>query len=284
MPDAPIIQMSQVNKSFDGKKALDGLTFTVNTGEIFGFLGPSGAGKTTTIKLLTRQLRADGGDIRLFGQEISKLSADAFDRIGVLSDTSGLYERLSVYENLAVFAEIMRVPKPRIQTVLDETGLAPDAKKPAKKLSRGMKQRLMLGRALLHQPALLFLDEPTSSLDPSTTRQIHEALLALHKNGTTIFLTTHNMEEADRLCQRVAFLSSGSIVAMDSPERLKLANAKDDVEIRTTTDRRIHCANNAASIRAALDGLNGEGLVTIKTDEPTLEDVFIQLTGRELHE
>ena len=194
-----LLEMEGVSLSFDKKPALADLSFQVKRGEVFGFLGPSGAGKTTTIKLLTRQLRADAGFIQVFGEDIGALSQSAFDRIGVLTDNSGLYERLSVFENLKVFADLKGIPSSAIYEVLERVGLKDDSKKPCKTLSKGMKQRLILARAVLHKPELLFLDEPTAALDPATTQEIHRLLRDLNREGTTIFLTTHNMEEADKL-------------------------------------------------------------------------------------
>lgn len=277
-----LLSMEGVRMTFQGKPALDDLSFSVAEGEIFGFLGPSSAGKTTTIKLLTKQLRPDAGDIRLFRQGIASLKNELFDAIGVLSDTSGLYERLSVFENLAVFADLKRVPRSHITKALELVGLADDAKKQAKTLSRGMKQRLMLVRAVLHKPRLLFLDEPTASLDPGTTQQIHKLLTDLNREGTTIFLTTHNMEEADRLCNRVAFLDAGHIVASDTPGALKLAHARNAIVARTTGGAAHTVEKTAQGLARLVDLLAGDTLLTLHSQEPNLEDIFLQLTGRAL--
>ncbi len=168
---AQILTMEDVGISFGQKKALDGLSFAVEEGEIFGFLGPSGAGKTTTIKLLTHQLEADTGKITLFGCEVSKLKREVYERIGILTDNSGLYERLSVYENIELFASLGGVDSSRTEQTLKSVHLWEDRKVKGKDLSKGMKQRLIFARALLHCPDLLFLDEPTAALDPGTTRQ-----------------------------------------------------------------------------------------------------------------
>ena len=248
---------------FSGKPALQDLSFEIRAGEIFGFLGPSGAGKTTTIKLLTRQLRADAGSIRLFDQDITSVSNQAFDRIGVLSDNSGLYERLSVYENLAVFADLKRVPRSAILPALEQVGLAGEAKKSAKALSRGMKQRLMLVRAVLHKPDLLFLDEPTASLDPATVQQIHGMLRALNAQGTTLFLTTHNMEEADRLCSRVAFLNHGVIVACDRPSTLKMTHAQNKLVATTASGATYQVEKSKAGLAMLLDSLGEDRLLDL---------------------
>ncbi|MCL1964089.1 MAG: ABC transporter ATP-binding protein, partial [Firmicutes bacterium] len=256
--------------------------FDVRAGEIFGFLGPSGAGKTTTIKLLTRQLKPDAGQIALFGQEIGGIKQSMFDQIGVLSDNSGLYERLSVFENLRLFADLNRLPLSAIDTALAQVGLADAKKKLAKNLSRGMKQRLMLARAVLHKPKLLFLDEPTASLDPSTTQQIHKLLRELNSEGTTIFLTTHNMEEADRLCARVAFLNHGSIVTCDAPDALKLQYAREEMIALTKSGTVRRIGKTAGDLRELADSLENDRLLTLHSQEPNLEEIFLELTGRDL--
>lgn len=283
VPSAPVLlSMEHVRIAFSGKPALRDLSFEIRAGEIFGFLGPSGAGKTTTIKLLTRQLRADAGSIRLFDQDIASVPGQAFDRIGVLSDNSGLYERLSVYENLAVFADLKRVPRGAILPALEQVGLEQEAKKPARALSRGMKQRLMLVRAVLHKPNLLFLDEPTASLDPATVQQIHRMLRALNAQGTTLFLTTHNMEEADRLCSRVAFLHHGAIVACDRPETLKLTHAENKLLATTASGASHTVEKSKAGLAALIDALGEDSLLTLHSQEPDLEAIFLALTGRDL--
>lgn len=226
-----IISMKNVTKYFKENRALKNLTFSIEEGEIFGFLGPSGAGKTTTIKLLTSQLIPTSGEIKIFGKNVYSNKREIVKNIGILSDTSGMYERLSVLDNLMLFANINDVPKENILEILDRIGMKETAKKEVKKLSKGMKQRLMIARAVLHKPKLVFLDEPTSSLDPGTTLEIHKLLRKLNDEGTTIFLTTHNMFEADKLCDRVAFLNDGEIVDIGDPQALKLKYTNDDIKI-----------------------------------------------------
>ena len=160
-----ILSMQNVSLSFGSTRALDGLSFAVKEGEIFGFLGPSGAGKTTTIKLLTRQLRPGAGEIAVFGAPIARLDSAAYEQIGILSDNSGVYERMSIYENMKLFADLRGLPASRIGEVLEKVGLADAGKRVAKKLSKGMRQRLILAMAVLPRPRLLFLDEPTAALD-----------------------------------------------------------------------------------------------------------------------
>lgn len=278
-----IISMKNVRKTFKENTALKNLTFDVKEGEIFGFLGPSGAGKTTTIKILTSQLLPTKGDVKVFGKDIYSQKGKIFKHIGILTDNSGIYERLTVLDNLNLFADINEVPRANIYEVLEKVGMIECKNKEAKKLSKGMKQRLMLARAVLHKPKLLFLDEPTSSLDPGTTLEIRRLLKKLNKEGTSIFLTTHNMEEADKLCDRVAFLNNGEIVDIDNPVTLKLKYAKDDIKVILKEDNKTLMIKNNKEGAVRLKTLMEEGqALSIHSMEPNLEEIFLMLTGREL--
>lgn len=278
----PLIQVEGAGISFGGRPALREVSFEVSEGEIFGFLGPSGAGKTTTIKLLTRQLRPQAGSVRLFGQPVERLPVSAFDQIGVLTDTSGLYERLSVEDNLNLFADLKGVPRARALEALERVGLTDEEKKAAKKLSRGMAQRVMLARAVLHKPRLLFLDEPTAALDPATSRAVQDMLRELNQEGTTIFLTTHRMEEADRLCNRVAFLNEGVIAACDSPQALKLRHAPNLLVAVGMDGERVTAEKSAGGLAELSRAFEGKALSTVHSQEPDLEEIFLTLTGRKL--
>ena len=277
-----ILSMQNVSLSFGSTRALDGLSFAVKEGEIFGFLGPSGAGKTTTIKLLTRQLRPGAGEIAVFGAPIARLDSAAYEQIGILSDNSGVYERMSIYENMKLFADLRGLPASRIGEVLEKVGLADAGKRVAKKLSKGMRQRLILAMAVLHRPRLLFLDEPTAALDPATKAAIHRLLREMNDGGSTIFLTTHNMEEADRLCARVAFLNEGRIAETGVPAQLKLKYAKDRVRVLLEDGEALECARNPEAIGALLADLSGRGIASVHSEEPDLEEIFLQVTGRNL--
>jgi ABC-2 type transport system ATP-binding protein len=275
--------MENIRKSFQDKKVLHGINCDVKETEIFGLLGPSGAGKTTIINILTGQLRYDSGRAALFGVSCSKLSDDIHEKIGMVLDDAGLYSRLSCYDNLVVFADIFRIPKKKISEALENVKLSDAAKKPVSKLSKGMAQRLVLARALLHEPKLLFLDEPTSGLDPSTAQEIHKLILERRKSGTTVFLTTHNMEEATKLCDNVALLNEGVIVEYGAPETLcRKHNTSKQVKILLKSGQETELPCDSSSAKTIADYFANDQVESIRSSEPNLETVFIKLTGREL--
>lgn len=274
------IRITNLTKTFQGKTALNQLNCVVRQGEIYGFLGPSGAGKTTTIKLLTGQLSPQSGELTVLGQPVVCGRGSLYSQIGVLTDTSGFYEKMTVRENLRLFARISQTSQTRVQQVLTQLGLADHQNKKAEKLSRGMKQRLMFARAILHQPKLLFLDEPTANLDPATSADVHALIREMNRQGTTIFLTTHNMEEAQELCDHVAFLNEGHLVEEGTPQALRLKYAEDSVELRYQDGTTLRVRKEPEAIREAL---KHEGrLLTIHSQEPDLKTIFLQLTGRDL--
>ncbi|MDR2832773.1 MAG: ABC transporter ATP-binding protein [Streptococcaceae bacterium] len=203
-----MIELQNIEKSFGEQKVLTDVNIKVNSGEIFGLLGPSGAGKTTIINILTKQEIADSGTWHLGASAIET---------GLMLDEDGFNPKTSAYQNLELYAGIYGVKKEHISKTLAQVGLSEAAKKPVAKLSKGMRQRLGLARAILHNPKILFLDEPTSGLDPSTAKGIHELIRGLQQNGATIFMTTHNMQEAVELCDYVALLNKGVIVEEGTP-------------------------------------------------------------------
>ncbi len=276
-----IVSMENVSIHFGSIKALKDVSFQLYKGEIFGFLGPSGAGKTTTIKLLTKQLKQDQGSIHIFGKEITDLGDALYDHIGVLSDNSGMYEKMSVYDNLKIFADLKKIPHEQIENILKKTRLWDDRKKKARDLSRGMKQRLLFSRTILHKPDILFLDEPTSALDPATSEAVYDIITELKKDGTTIFLTTHNMYEADLLCDRVAFLHEGSIVECDNPDILKLKHSVNEVVILSDTGKEYYTKRDKQSIWKTMQEMDGD-VARIASVEPDLKTIFLDLTGRNL--
>lgn len=276
-----IVEMKHVSISFQDTKALKDLNFSMIEGETFGFLGPSGAGKTTTIKLLTKQLKANEGEIMLMGKDLNEIKDELFFQIGVLTDNSGIYEKLTVYENLKIFADLKRIDTNQIDTILKKTGLWEARKKKAKDLSKGMKQRLLFSRAILHKPKILFLDEPTSALDPATAEEIYRIIADLKQEGTTIFLTTHNMNEADLLCDRVAFLNQGHIVECGNPDDLKLKHAGNEVIVYSDTGKQYHTTKEKESLKQVLQDMDGN-VLRIHSIEPDLKTIFLVMTGREL--
>lgn len=276
-----ILSMDAVSLSFKDKRVLDNLTFSIPRGQTFGFLGPSGAGKTTTIKLLTRQLAKDAGRISLLGRPIERASAADYERIGILSDTSALYDRMSIADNLRFYARLRGVSHGRVPYLLERMGLTDSAKTLIKNCSKGMRQRAALAASLVHQPELLFLDEPTSGLDPAARAEVHKMLGELRDRGTTVFLTTHDMAEAEAVCDRVAILNDGAIVACDDPEELKLRYARNRVVIRTRTRGTFEVAKDAAGADLIDELMRAGELVSIHSDEPNLEEVFLEVTGRE---
>lgn len=206
-----MISMKKIVKKFGVQTVLSDVTFEAREREIFGLLGPSGAGKTTIINILTNQLAPDGGS--------HKIGVNPYET-GLMLDEDGLYDRLDCLDNLHVFADIYGIPREKSLKALERVGLSDAAKKPVNKLSKGMRQRLALARAILHNPKVLFLDEPTSGLDPNTARGIHKLIQKLQASGTTIFLTTHNMEEATKLCDHVVLLHKGKIVEQGVPTEI----------------------------------------------------------------
>ncbi|MDE5864390.1 MAG: ABC transporter ATP-binding protein [Lachnospiraceae bacterium] len=274
MQSEKVIKVNQLTKTFGEVKALEKCDMEVKRGEIFGYLGPSGAGKTTTIKLLTGQMYSDGGEMLVFGE--SPFSPMIKPKIGIMSDTSGLYEKMTVYENLALFADIYNTDYKRIDEVLEAVELEKSRKKKVEKLSRGMKQRLVFARTIIHRPDLLFLDEPTANLDPATAEEVRGLIKKLNQNGTTIFLTTHNMEEADELCDRIALLNKGSIIESGSPQELKLKYSEHRVVITTRQGNTEVPLDRDRMIEALQVN---EDILMIHSKEPSLKDVFLSLTA-----
>ena len=203
------VSMKNAGKSFNENVVLKDVSFETQAGEIFGLLGPSGAGKTTIINILTGQLAADTGEAHI---------SVSYREIGLLLEHDGLYPRLSCLDNLIVFEDIYGISRKKTLEALETVGLADAHDRPVNDLSKGMRQRLVLARAVLHTPKILFLDEPTSALDPVTARGIHKLIRSLRDGGSTIFLTTHNMEEATALCDRVVLLHKGTIIEQGTPE------------------------------------------------------------------
>ena len=272
-----MIKVERVTKRFGDNIALNQISFSINEGEIFGFLGPSGSGKTTMINILTGQLQANSGKTELLEKDSQKLLPSDFEELGLVGDTSGYYEKLSLYNNLLLFARLYGVSKSRIEEILKQVGLYDSKDTPAEKLSTGMRQRMLLARALINYPKVLFLDEPTSGLDPTTSKKIHKLLQELKERGTTIFLTTHDMNEATLLCDNLALLNKGDLIEQGSPgEIIQKYNTEKNVAV-TYSD------STKKVVRFEdLQQEDYKKMMTIHSCEPTLEDIFIKLTGEKL--
>ena len=238
------IEVNNLTRNYNDVRAVDGISFSVDQGEIFGFLGPNGAGKTTTIKILTGQLRPTSGWARVAGCNVVTEREGLKTQIGVVFEHQNIYEGLSARDNLVFAARLYGINTRAVDNVLEQVGLSDRSREKTKEFSNGMKQRLLIARALLHRPQVLFLDEPTRGLDPNVARQLRDFIAGLAEQGVTVFLCTHYMEEADRLCDRVAILNRGRIIAIDAPKNLKCSHGKDQAA--------------------------------------TLEDVFVELTGNVL--
>ena len=272
-----MIKVERVTKRFGDNIALNQISFSINEGEIFGFLGPSGSGKTTMINILTGQLQANSGKTELLGKDSQKLLPSDFEELGLVGDTSGYYEKLSLYNNLLLFARLYGVSKSRIEEILKQVGLYDSKDTPAEKLSTGMRQRMLLARALINYPKVLFLDEPTSGLDPTTSKKIHKLLKELKERGTTIFLTTHDMNEATLLCDNLALLNKGDLIEQGSPS---------EIIQKYNTEKKVAVTYSDSTKKVVrFEDLQQEDykkMMTIHSCEPTLEDIFIKLTGEKL--
>ncbi len=279
------IEVEQLSRSFNGLKAVDNISFTVEAGEIFGFLGHNGAGKTTTIRMLSGQLLPTSGQAQVAGCNVITEQDRLRPLIGVVSEHQNLYERMSGRENLEFAARLYGQNFQRVNETLAQVGLLDRAKDNARTYSNGMKQRLVIARALIHRPQIIFLDEPTRGLDPVVGREIRRLILDLSEQGVTIFLTTHYMEEADQLCGRVAFLSEGRIVALDTPNNLKVAHGEKSVKVTLNDGEKLSIALDDQNAGRQLEQLINDGQVrTLHSAEATLEQVFLQIAGRELSE
>jgi len=301
------IEANNLVKEFDDLRAVDGVTFEVNQGEIFGFLGPNGAGKTTTVRMITGVLKPDSGRAYIDGVDVTTDPLRAKERIGIAPEEANCYIDLTARGNMHLAGELYGVPKKKRKEksveLLDQFGLADRADSKVKGFSKGMKQRLILGMALINNPPILFLDEPTAGLDVASQRLIKERIRKLNRQGKTIFLTTHNISEADKLCDRVAIINKGQIATIDSPEKLKstiqstqsalvsfsgngLGRDKlEDLgaveEIEKEGDKyRLYGPDPGEIVEEVVDFARKENLkiISLNTSGPSLEEVFTHLT------
>lgn len=301
--------VDNLKKSYDALNAVDGLNFSIEKGEIFGLLGPNGAGKSTTIKMLSGLLKPSSGSAEIMGHDVIKNPVEVKKSIGVVPETSNLYPELTCFENLLFAGRLYGLATNKAKTKTDELlelfGLSEKKKVLFAKLSSGMRRRLTMAAALIHDPPVLFLDEPTTGLDVMSARALREITISLKNRGITILLTTHYIEEADRLCDRVAIMVKGRIVVIDTPEVLKKSiKAEKSVEIRFTPFIEVsteHIATayridkNHDQLRFYTDDMdlflsefftfasaNSLKIETINTVIPSLEDAFVEITGLKL--
>jgi fluoroquinolone transport system ATP-binding protein len=277
-----MISVDQLGYSYPkaARPTLAGLSLSVAASEVFGLLGPSGAGKSTTQRILMGQLRGYSGSASILGRPVETLGRALYERIGVSFELPALYLRLTALENLRLFGALYRKHVRDPLEVLVEVDLADAANQRVDQFSKGMKMRLNLARALLHDPDLLFLDEPTAGMDPARARIIRDLIRALKARGKTIFLTTHNMAEAEEVCDRVAFLAGGRIPLTGSPDQLRRDFGKRTVEVVTSDGRQSFDMDGIGSNAAFADFLRRGDLVSIHSSEATLDDIFIRATQK----
>jgi ABC-2 type transport system ATP-binding protein len=305
-PDGPAIEVRNLTKRYDGLLAVDGISFEVRNGELFGFLGPNGAGKTTTVRVLTGVIKADGGTALVMNSRAGSLKAKQV--AGVVPEMANAYNDLSGWDNLMLMAELYGVAsgkaKERSENLLRGLGLLERRDSLVKTYSKGMKQRLILGMALISDPQILFLDEPTTGLDVQSARLIKELLRSLNESGKTIFLTTHDMDEANQLCDRVAIINEGRLAAIDAPEKLRTATSSlNSVEVsfansiplesleklpgvssvKKLGDKyRLYTGSPGKLVTSLVNYCCSCGLkiVSLSTLTPSLEDAFVALTEK----
>ena len=279
-----MIEVKGLTKRYGELLAVDSISFNIEKGEIFGFLGPNGAGKTTTIKILTGELEPTDGDVKVAGFNPVSDRKNLHKIIGVVPEVQNLYERMTAKENLTFFAKLYDINHKRVDELLEQFDLQEWANEKVKNFSLGMKQRLLLARGLLPKPDILFLDEPTKGLDPYTARYIRSIIREVNKKGATIFLTTHYMEEADELSDRVVIIDKGKIIVCDNPENLKRSQDKGIIKITLKDpmeERQFSLSDNQTGNRIK-ELLQSGRLLSMETEKATLEDVFINLTGKKL--
>lgn len=273
------IIMEHVKKCFGDKTVLKDISFSIQKGEVFGLLGPSGSGKTTIMNILTGQIKKTDGNAYILGCNTDNLTSDIYEGIGMVLDRASLFERLSCYRNLAIFAEIHNIEKKQIHKILEMVNLEDQTKTRAYQLSKGMRQRLAIARALIHKPNILFLDEPTNGLDPSNVQNIHDVILSLRKQGVTVFLTTHKMDEAARLCDNIAIINHGIIMEYGVPSEIcRKYNHDNSIDIKLKDGREIKLDNSDEASDTIISLIKNRQIETIHSSEPDLESVFLSVT------
>lgn len=283
-----MLSVNNLQYSYSGTKtqAIKGITFDIQPGEVFGFLGPSGSGKTTTQRIVIGLLRGYHGSVKVFEQERRTFGREFFEKIGVAFDFPNLYLKLTAAENLALISSYYKNSSHDVDAFLDMVGLLPERNKKVENFSKGMKMRLNFVRSIMHDPDMLFFDEPTSGLDPVNAKIIKNIILQLKREGKTIFLTTHNMNVAEQLCDRVAFLCEGRISLCDSPSNLKVRFGKRIAKVEYLQDGKTvadeFSLDDLAQEFHFFDILKTKKILTLHSQDASLEDIFIKVTGRSL--
>lgn len=268
----------------DSELVLKNININIEKNKIFGLLGPSGAGKTTLMKLITGQLCDKKGCVFIDGKKVTEYKNDLYQKFGIVMDSLGLYDRLTCYENVMLFAKIHNVADFEVKEVLELVGLKESMNKKVLHISTGMKQRVMIARAIIHSPEILLLDEPTRGLDPTTANEIHNLIMDIKNNGTTVLLTTHNMEETEKLCDNIALINNGYIIENDTPENIKRKYFKDGLVKVYTKDSKEEKVDFLEKPNELIDMIKRKKIVTIHSQEPSLEEIFINLTGEQLND
>lgn len=272
--------------SKNAKDTINNISFKVNKGEIFGFLGPSGAGKSTTQNILIGILKDYRGSVKVLDREIREIQSDYYENIGVAFEFPNFYNKMTALENLKFFQSLYKEAGEDILGLLDMVGLKEHGDKRVSSFSKGMKMRLNFCRAIMNKPEAIFLDEPTSGLDPVNAKIIKDVILAKKAAGKTIFLTTHNMNVAEEICDRVAFIVDGKIMLIDSPRALKIKHGEKSVKVefrsRGTTENKSFQLEGIGHNNDFIKTLKENEIERMHTQEATLEDIFIKVTGRRL--
>lgn len=281
-----MIEVKDVSFSYTDKPFIEKINFAVDRGEIFGFLGPSGAGKSTIQKILIGMLDNYEGSVRIFDKEVKHHDNSFYEKVGIDFEFPSMYEKLTARENLKFFASLYKNHDADIDDLLKSVGLYNDADKKVSDYSKGMKSRLNFIKSLVHSPEILFLDEPTSGLDPSNSRVMKDMILEQQRKGTTVIITTHNMQDAAELCSRVAFIVDGAVKAIDTPHDLIMKRGAHKLKysyMENGKEMLAECILDKSGQDPVLQELVAQGrLSTIHSCEPDLGDIFMEITGRVL--
>jgi ABC-2 type transport system ATP-binding protein len=285
--EQPAIQAEGLTYHYGSLVAVDGIDFSVAHGEILGFLGPNGAGKSTVVKLLSGQMKPKAGRAVVLGLDVARQPKQVQARSGICFEITNLYEEMSAVANLNLFARLFGIQRFDPEALLERVGLGGRGRDLVSGYSKGMKQRLMVARALLNRPEILFLDEPTDGLDPVSSEAIRRIILEERERGATVFLTTHDMQEADKLSDRVAFINQGKIAAIDTPHALKQQYGRRSLKAQVAgqdgrLEQREIALDGVGTAEAVSQLFAREQVVTLHSEEASLEDIFIQVTGRGL--